>query len=195
MKINFDLELILKMINEEGKMLKEIQEYYGCKRSQLSWFLKKNNLNFKNNKNARKNQSKLMSGEMNPTKGRKRKAEEMEGIKKYNYERTLAYWNEKYKNGITFKQYAKMCRGIIPRDIKNKTIKFELEVDHIFSIKDCWNNKIFPYYASDIRNLRLISSEENKKKGSKSLLNLESFLLTIGVQRLSKAQFNWKRVE
>ena len=62
-EFNFDLDLILKMINEEGKMLKEIQEYYGCNRGQLSWFLRKHGLNFRNNPNARKNQSLLMKGE------------------------------------------------------------------------------------------------------------------------------------
>ena len=119
----------------------------------------------------------------------------MEGVKKAHRERSLAYWNEKFKHGITYQQYSKICRQCIPKDIKSKTIKFEIEADHIFSVKDCWDNKIHPYYASSEKNLRLVKAEVNKAKGSNSLCTLDEFLSMVGVQRLSKAQFNWKQVE
>lgn len=193
---NFDLDLILKMVNEEGKMLKEVIEYYGCSRGQMGSFLRKNNLNFRNNPNARKNQSKLMCGEMNPTKGKKRKNSEMQGVKEAHKKRADVYWDELFKNGMTYEQYAKSCRQIIPREFKEKTTKFITEVDHIFSIKDCWDNGIHPRYASNINNLRIVSANENKLKGKKSLITLNEFLSIVGVQRLSKAQFKyWKQVE
>lgn len=196
MKIDFDLNKILKMVNEEGKMLKEVQEYYNCTRGQLRWFLKKNNLNFKNNINARRNQSKLMSGDKNPTKGKKRSEKEMEGLIKAHKNKADIYWDELFKNGMTFEKYAKICRQIIPKELKERTIKSKVEVDHIFSIKECWKNGIHPRYASDINNLRVISSAENKSKSSNSLVTLEEFLSMVGVQRLSKAQFKyWERVE
>ncbi len=195
MKVNFDLELILKMINEEGKMLKEVQAYYGCTRGQLRWFLGKHNLNFKNNPNARKNQSKLMSGDMNPTKGRKRNSNEMIGIAKANREKAEKEWNEKFKDGITYQQYCKICRHRAYTNMNKQSVKHKTDIDHIFSLKDCWENKIHPKYASDKNNLRIISSTENLEKGSNSLISLEEFLSMVGGQRLSKAQFNWKRVE
>lgn len=195
LKINFDLDLILKMVNEEGKMLKDVQEYYGCTRGQLNWFTRKHGLNFRNNENARKKHSHFMSGESNPTKGRKRTAKEMEGVIIANKKRAELYWDDKFKDGITYNQYAKICRGVVPKEIKKQTIKFEIEADHIFSVKDCWEHKIHPFYASCEGNVRLIPARENKIKGNKSLYDLETFLKTVGVQRLSKAQFNWKRVE
>ena len=195
MKVNFDLNLILKMVNEEGKMLKEIQEYYGCPRAQLSWFTRKNGLNFNNNKNARKNQSKLMSGDMNPTKGKKRNPKEMQGLAKASMLKAEKEWNVKFENGITYKQYSKICRGLARKYFKGQTAKNEIEIDHIFSLKDCWKNKIHPRIASHKNNLRLIEMKENKKKAANSLITLEEFLSITGGQRLSKAQFNWKQVE
>ena len=195
MKIDFDLEFILKMINEEGKLLKDVQEYYGCTRGQLSWFLRKYDLNFRNHINARKKQSEKMSGSTNPTKGRKRTEGEMAGIKKAHKEKAMLYWDLKFKDGITYKQYSKICRNTTPTEMKKKVVKFETEIDHIFSVKDCWENKIHPNFVNHERNLRIISSEENRLKGQNSLYDLETFLSKVGVQRLSKAQFNWKQVE
>ncbi len=194
MKVNFDLDDILKMI-DDGYMLKDVCAHYGCTRGKLRWFLKKYNLNFSNNKNARRNQRKLMSGEMNPTKGRKRTASEMRGISESSKLKAELYWDHKFKDGITFQQYAKVCRSIIPKEFKDKAKWQEQEVDHVFSIKDCWKNKIYPRYTSNPNNLRIVSTEENKSKSSKSEISLDEFLSAVGVQRLSKAQFNWKRVE
>ena len=195
MKINFDLELILKMINEEGKMLKDIQTHYNCSRGQLSWFLRKHNLNFKNNPNARKNQSRLMKGSMNPTKGKKRSEEEMRGIAQASRLKAEKEWDIKFKNGITYQQYCRICRGRAYSNMNRKSEKNKMDIDHIFYLKDCWENKIHPKYASHKNNLRLIPSKENLSKGKKSLIGLEEFLSIIGGQRLSKAQFDWKRVE
>ena len=194
MKTNFDLDLILKMINEAGKMVKDVVEFYGCSRGQLGTFLRKHNLNFKNNPNARKNQSKLMNGSMNPTKGRKRTDEEMEGVKKAHKKNAIINWDKKFKNGIDYKEYATICRRIIPKELKKETVKFVKEVDHIFSLKDCWRYKIHPYYASCKKNLRVISAEENKQKSDNSLYDIGEFLSIIGAQRLENVQFNWKQV-
>ena len=116
--IEFDYSLIVKMI-EEGKMLKEICEYYGCNRNKLYRYIKSVNpdANFRNNPNFRRNQSKLMSGKMNPTKGRKRAEKEMKGISIANKEKADKCWNKKFLNGITYKQYSKVCRSIIPKEI------------------------------------------------------------------------------
>lgn len=194
--IEFDYNLIMKMFNE-GKMLKEICEYYGCNRNKLYRYIKSvnPNANFRNNVNSRSNQSNLMSGGMNPTKGRKRTKNEMNGISKANREKAYKNWNKIFANGITYEEYAKICRYIVPREMQTKNKWKELEIDHVFSIKDCWINKIHPRYVSHTSNLRIISSSENKAKGDKSLVSLDGFLSMVGVQRLSKAQFNWKRVE
>ena len=193
-KFDLDLDLILKMINEENKLLKDIYQYYGCSRGQLYRFLKKHNLNFKNNVNARKKQSEMMKIK-NPTKGRKRTAKEMEGIIKSNKERAIAYWNVKYKEGITYNQYAKICRACMPKNVKEQVKSIDYEIDHIFSLKDCWKYKIHPYYASCEKNLQILTQKQNKEKGSKSPYGINEFMSIVGVQRLSKAQFDWKQVE
>lgn len=193
-KIDFDLDLIIGMI-DDGFMLKDVAEYYGCTRYQLNWFTRKHGLNFRNNKNARINQSTLMRGEMNPTRGRIRTPEEMRGIAKSNRERADRAWDNRFSDGITFKQYSKICRYIVPKDIQDQAKFGEWEVDHLFSVRDCWENKIHPRYASDRGNLRVIPAYKNREKSSSSSVTLSEFMSMVGVQRLSKAQFNWKRVE
>lgn len=195
MKVDFDLDLILNMINKEGKMLKDIQKYYGCSRGQLSWFLRKHNLNFKNNINARKNQSKLMNSSMNPTKGKERNKSEMRGISEANRRKAEKEWDIKFKDGITYQQYCKISRNRAYSNMNKESKRDKTHIDHIFSLKDCWENKIHPKYASHTNNLRIIDLKENLSKGKNSLITLEEFLSIIGGQRLSKAQFNWKRVE
>lgn len=194
MKEKLELQKILNMIYKENKMLKEVYEYYGCSRSTLYSFLKKNGLNFKNNINARINQSILMKTNKNPTKGKKRKEEEMLGIIKFNKEKSKIYWNNKFKNGITFIQYAKICRTCVPEKIKKEARKKGNQIDHIFSIKDCWINKIHPHYVSDIKNLRILSMQENNKKGAKSDCTLQDFIDKIGVKDIKDIQFNWSRI-
>ena len=193
-QIEFDLELILDLINNKGYMMKDVCEHYNCKRSQLSWFTRKHGLNFNNNPNARKNQSKLMSGDMNPTKGRKRTKEEMKGTGDASRKRYEKEWENKFREGINYNQYTKISRRRAYTNMGKVSVKGVTEVDHIYSLKDCWANSIHPIYASDIVNLQLLTTEENKKKAGRSDITLQELLDRLNIKDLKDIQFNWPKI-
>lgn len=82
---------------------------------------------------------------------------------------------EKYCNYIRSltRQTYKINKQII--DPYNKQSKL-FHIDHIYSIYDGFKNNIDPIILSSIYNLRLITREENSKKGGKSDMTLEELL-------------------
>ena len=193
-QFEFDLELILDMINNKELMLKDVIEYYGCTRNQLAHFLRKNNLNFKNSIGAKRARANFLK-ENNPTKGKKRNPKEMEGLKKANRLKAVKEWDKKYKDGIKFWQYGKICRNLSYTNMNKISEKGIKEIDHIFSLKDCFKYSIYPIYASDINNLQILTSEENQSKAGRSDMTLQEFLRKIGIEDIKKAQFNWPKIE
>ena len=56
-------------------------------------------------------------------------------------------------------------------------------IDHIYSVADGFRNNIDPKIISSICNLRLIDSEYNLKKGSKSDISIEELLENYSMQK------------
>lgn len=83
-----------------------------------------------------------------------------------------------------FEQYNKKVRMLTSINYrKNKIIidPFNLKsklyhVDHIYSIADGFRNNIDPKIISSVHNLRIVDSEYNLKKGSKSDISIEDLL-------------------
>ena len=102
---------------------------------------------------------------------------------------------DKLKNGITYVQYARYARYDAYVKLQGTYDSDISEIDHIFSVKDCWDNCIPLELVSNDGNLQVISRLKNRIKHSNSNVSLDEFLKNVGVQRLSKSQLNWKKVE
>lgn len=195
-KVNIDVKTILEHI-DKGMLVGEIAELYGCSRQTISKRLKDNGYNMQNNVNQRERHSKLMKTEVNPTKGKPRNKEVLkkmiDGYVKMRQDKRA----EKLKTGITYNEYCRYARydsyvKLIPPD--------GFEIDHMFSLKDCWDNNVPLELVSHEKNLQFLTPEDNRKKSSKSSITLDEFKQLVGVQRLSKSQLDdlfssWKKVE
>lgn len=110
---------------------------------------------------------------LNPTVNTKRPKEVLDkmlmGAKKKKLER--------WKNISTFKQYTSIARGIAYNIFKEGAeVPEGYEIDHIFSLKDCYENNIPVDRASHRNNLQFLTPEENRKKGCNSSITLQQFL-------------------
>lgn len=180
--INITKEDIEKMISE-GMLVSDICEHYGVSRSALYKRCIKFGLNFQNHKTQREKQSEFMK-ENNPVKaGTKRTRHvksKMRKTKKRNYIRRLN------RNDLTFYQYSKHARHIAYSYYKRNNLTVEGKtIDHIYSIKDGYDNHVPLLVISHPSNLRLVTASENRDKGSSSLVTLEQLYYKVGVQRLS----------
>jgi hypothetical protein len=84
---------------------------------------------------------------------------------------------EKYSKSVRYKvrtTFRKYKNQIDPNDLKLNTKEYH--IDHIYSIIDGFKNNIDPSIISSFINLRVISKEENLKKGSNSDITLEDLL-------------------
>jgi hypothetical protein len=78
-----------------------------------------------------------------------------------------------------FLEYVETVRKLTEKTIRNEYLENkekrskEFHVDHIVSIKDCFQYGIPEYVASDIVNLRIISATENLIKNNKSVISPE----------------------
>lgn len=92
------------------------------------------------------------------------------------YMQTEAYKNSKRNpNTPAYTRYARQVRKLSElnyvryQDIINPEryprticgVEGGYQLDHILSIKECWNNKLSPEKAADVSNLRLITWQEN----------------------------------
>ena len=91
-----------------------------------------------------------------------------ENIEKFeNYSKVV-----RYRSITSFKRY----RSIIdPLGLKLKDSN-KYHIDHIYSVADGFRNNIDPMIVSSMINLRVITSGENFRKGSKSDIKLEELL-------------------
>lgn len=172
---------IIKRI-EQGMLLKDIQEELGVSRSHLSNSLKEAGLNFKNHKNQTKKQSEFMS-ENNPFNDEKVKMKAMTNSRQTRYNNFI---NEisVFDKDMTFKEYSKKSRHMAYRRIGR--VPKGMEIDHLFSIKDGYENQVPINVISDLYNLRVVTSEENRKKWHRSIITLDELYKGVGVQRLSR---------
>lgn len=176
-----------------GFLLYEVAELCNCTVSQLQWILKDTEYNFRNHKAQREKQSKFMI-ENNPVVG-SRPQYILDAMMNGYIEKSKLNRENKMKNGITFKEYASYSRYDAYVKLKGSYDSKHYSIDHIFTIKDCWDNKVPLELVSHDNNLQILTNSDNKSKASSSEISFNDFLKLIGVQRLSKSQLNWKRVE
>lgn len=163
---------IISLLNE-GLLIGDICDLYGLQRNSISRLLKAHGYNMRNHKGQRLKQSKMMTTELNPTKGTQRPKEVivkmMEGRRKKSI--------EKWSNISTYKEYTSVARSIAYCVFKEGAeVPVGYEIDHIFSLKDCFENNIPVHRASHRNNLQFLTPEENKKKGCNSDITLQQFL-------------------
>lgn len=177
-----DVSTIMYLIEECGLLVSDISSIYGVHRYTIHKELKRNGINLKNHKNQRLKQSEFMK-ENNPIKkGTKRTQEDIEKMKigmEKSFQRKLKDYMP-----TTFDEYSRIARYVAYREFNLKTPK-GFEIDHIFSIKDGFDNKVPLNVISDKQNLRLITIKENKNKHSNSLMTLEELYSRVGIQRLA----------
>jgi len=185
--------LEIKKLVDCGMLLSEICKELNCTRHQLYGIYKNAGFNFKNHKTQRKKQSEFMKNN-NPVRGPRPKYV-MDAMMKGYKEAKRKDREEKLRTGITYEEYARYARYDSYVKLEGKYNPKTHEIDHIFSIKDCWDNHIPLNLVSHDNNLQILTIKENKLKRDSSDISLQEFLNNVGVQRLSKSQLSWKKVE
>lgn len=186
---NLTIDDILKRI-EEGMLIGDICKELNISRSTLGKLCNENGYNFRNHKIATKKQSDFMKNNNPIPKGTTRTHDDIlksVTVREYNY---INYLNNIDISSIPYWKYAKLSRAYAYSHIFNKDIDGGYHIDHIFSIKHGYENKIPITLISHINNLRIIPKHDNYVKGCKSLISLQEFYELVGVQRLSKTQLN-----
>lgn len=90
---------------------------------------------------------------------------------------TEAQWKE-------FRKYGRSCRKLSQQWAKDNGYEIgqqTFHVDHIYSIRDGFVNKISPLILSHPVNLRILDAKENSSKGGKSEMTLEELLERINL--------------
>jgi hypothetical protein len=185
--------LEIKELVDGGMLLSEICEELNCTRYQLYGIYKDAGFNFQNHKAQRIKQSEFMRNN-NPVRGPRPKYV-MDAMMKGYKEAKRKAREEKLRTGITYEEYARYARYDSYVKLEGKYNPRTHEIDHIFSIKDCWDNHVPLELVSHDNNLQILTIEENKLKHGSSDITLDEFLNNVGVQRLSKSQLSWKKVE
>ena len=178
-----DIESILFLIDVVKMTVTEVTEYYGVSRNAIWERLSINGYNLRNHREQRMRQSKFMK-ENNPVpKGTKRDAETVAVLK----EAKQKMLQEKIDtfSPKNFHEYAKFARYLSYKNFQLKTPQ-GFHIDHIYSIRDGYDNNVPIEIISHKNNLRLIKAEENLSKGSKSDISCEELYRRVGVQRLSR---------
>lgn len=179
---DIDLEEIKKMI-DDGMLIDDICSHYNVGRSTIYKRTKEAGLNFRNNKNQRKRQSEFMKANNPVPKNSKRGRESM--LPAFEARRNT-FLKKLLQPNLSYKQYAKHARHIAYTYYKNNGLyDASKEIDHIYSVKDGYDNNVPILLISHPNNLRQISQAENRGKQSNSLVTLEEFYIGVGVQRLS----------
>ncbi|MFC8561402.1 helix-turn-helix domain-containing protein [Peribacillus frigoritolerans] len=173
---------IVKML-DEGMLIQDICKRYGVSRTAIYRITKENGYNFSNNKNQTLKHSNLMK-ECNPFDVVEVKQKAVNNSAKA---RTEQYFN-KYINFVEmeFRLYARKARAIAyQRYGRGAHIEEGYVIDHMYSVKDGFVNKVPLSVISHTYNLRLIPKYENLNKASKSVITLDELYKGVGVQRLS----------
>lgn len=175
------IEAIEYMIFVCGLLVDEVADYYHVSRTCISERLKENGYNLRNHLGQRLRQSEMMSVNNPVPKGSKRTPEIGEAVRKAKEEQL----NHKIKTfePSSFREYSRFARFLSYKAF-GKKVPNGYEIDHIFSIKDGWENKVPVNIISGKFNLQLLPSLDNKKKNSKSEIGLDELYRRAGVQRL-----------
>jgi hypothetical protein len=81
-----------------------------------------------------------------------------------------------------FRRYARSCRKLSQKwgkDNGYETGRQTFHVDHIYSIRDGFVNKVSPLILSHPANLRILGAKQNSSKSFKSEITLDELLLKI----------------
>lgn len=175
-----DIDAMIK----NGMLIQDICEKYNVHRSTIYKITKEAGLNYQNHEGQTRLQSSFMEIN-NPFRDEDVKNKAMENSRKRRKE--LFYSNlEKFDEDMTFKRYAKIARYVAYYHYgRGSKIPKGLVIDHVYSVKDAYANKIPLSVLSHPFNLRLIPREDNLKKAYRSHITIEELFAGVGVQRLS----------
>lgn len=185
---DISIDEVLQMI-DKGMLVCEIAKEFNVSRGCIGNLLKKNGYNMRNHKNATRKQSEFMKYNNPVEKNSKRSIEVINKVSETKRIKYINMLNSLDVSKLTFRQYSRYARHYAYSYIYDFDVK-GLNIDHIFSVKDGYINKIPITLISHKNNLRLITKLENSIKNSKSLITLDEFYKNVGVQRLSKPTLN-----
>ena len=178
----FTVENILGLINQ-GYFIKDIAEKYGVSRGTVSGFLSRKGINMRNHLLQRTKQSEMLTLNNPVPKGSLRTDEEKENMsfarRLKNKELYLSWIEDKELYTKRARYYAYERCNFLPE---------HLEIDHLFSIEDGYNNKVPIYLISHPHNLRFTTPKENREKSSFSIISFDEFKHIVGVQRLFRKE-------
>lgn len=169
---SIDINEVLELI-QRGYLVGDVAQHFNVNRNTIKRLLGANGYNMRNNKNQVNRQREMMLSDKNPTKGTTRPRYVIDAMQ--NNRRLAA--TSKWLSISDYKTYAKTCRYIAKTKINE--VPKGYAIDHIVSIKDCWENNLPVTIASNINNLQIIDSKANLKKGSSSSMSIEELLSKI----------------
>lgn len=166
-KHHIDPHEIARMV-EGGMFLKDIRKELGISSRTLWEITSKAGYNFMNHPGQRKKQSAMLK-ENNPLDDRELREVAMAKMRKTRmkeYRDMYSEWVE-----MPFKIYARKARSLAY--YQNGRGGYDGEIDHIYSIKHGYDNKVPITVISHPSNLRIVPMIENKKKRFNSHITLE----------------------
>ncbi|MGL5714515.1 MAG: hypothetical protein ACRCX2_15960 [Paraclostridium sp.] len=174
-KTKIDKQILFKMISE-GMTCIEISKKINVGRTTVKKRADEYGFGEMIYNNQQKRQSEMMKHKNPVPKGSKRPeiSKLMKELKMKNRNEKMDYlMTNTFDVCKTFKEYAKIARQIAYAERKMSGIKDNLVIDHIFSIKDGFDNKVPLPIISHKNNIRFVSVNENSVKGAASLISLE----------------------
>lgn len=175
-----DIDAMIK----NGMLIQDICEKYNVHRSTIYKITKEAGLNYQNHDGQTQLQSSFMESN-NPFNDEDVKLKAME---KSRLKRKEKFYSklQQFDEDMTFHRYAKLARYVAYYHYgRGSKIPKGLVIDHLYSVKDGFNNKVPISILSHPFNLRLIPREDNLKKAFKSHITIEELFAGVGVQRLS----------
>lgn len=173
-KLDITGDELLEMVNG-GMLIREVAEKYNVSRNVISRIAKENGLNFTNHKAATERQSKFMK-ENNPFNNSSSRQKAIDNSIKTKREQVKAFRNQysNFDDNMSFKEYAKKARYFAYFYYgRGKLIEDGKVIDHIYSVKDGYSNKVPLSIISNPSNLRLISQKQNLTKAFRSDITLQ----------------------
>lgn len=168
---------------ENGTTIVDIAKELNTTRNVISHRLKLFGYgNLKNNQNQRRKQSEMMKTNNPIPKGSKRPEYIVDNIVEA---RKLAFEKRIYEfNYNDYQSYAKIARYIAYKQY-NKKVPKGFAIDHKYSVKNGFENKVPLHIISHPFNLELLTIEENSSKHCNNSITLDELYNGIGVQRPS----------
>ena len=180
--IDINTQDVLSMF-EDGHTMIDIAEKLGTTRNVISHRLKLlGYVGLKNNPNQRAKQSEMMRSRNPVPKGSIRPeyiAANIVEARKIVFEKRIRECSYE-----SYNRYAKIARYIAYK-LYNKTVPKGFAIDHRYSIKNGFENKVPLYIISHPFNLELLTIEENSSKFSNNSITLDELYNGVGVQRPS----------